>query len=476
MGLMGQYECLLSRKGTVNRTVLSKNGLAREERIALYVKKLVITNFRSFGHTELELNYPGRRATKSRPVPSRIANVNLFLGNNGSGKSSLLKALALGVLSPIINSSGFTAEYLVRRRPDEMTNQATKSSQETKSSSLIKETAEVQAFLKLDKLDTDRLPEEGNSVVGQTVIQRTGDFENIISTAQSDEAVWANIYLNNSPSFFLVGYGANRRSERPESFSQSSRSPRYQRVASLFEDHVGLVPFTVGYLQLKGSDRLTEARTILNALIPDGVNLTEQTDGRQQPLFDKNGVLLPFSALSDGFRAFVGWVWDLLYQLASVNTPDDFKSASDRVRPSLKLTEIPGIAIVDEIDLYLHPEWQRVVVAQVSSMFPRLQFLFSSHSPLVAGSVEPENTFVLEADRIEQYRENIYGLTPNQVLTSSYFGLRSIRAPQTGTLSDLARKTLRLPENINNEEAEPADRSLNSKQRVRQIMEEIEEE
>ena len=77
-----------------------------------------------------------------------------------------------------------------------------------------------------------------------------------------------------------------------------------------------------------------------------------------------------------------------------------------------------GVCIVDEIDLFLHPEWQRVVIEQVAKAFPKMQFLFSTHSPLVAGTLEPENIFVMEQESdgtatVKQYTENIYGLTAN---------------------------------------------------------------
>ena len=103
------------------------------------------------------------------------------------------------------------------------------------------------------------------------------------------------------------------------------------------------------------------------------------------------------------------------------------------------------MVVVDEIDLFLHPEWQRRVVAQVSEAFPRLQFLLSTHSPLVAGTLEAKNIYVLDTQDgnavVEQYQENIYGLTANQVLTSSYFGLHSTRAPGAGP-DELSRLAL----------------------------------
>lgn len=405
----------------------------------MYIEKLSITNFRCFEKAELELNYPGRRATKARPVPEHLKNVNLFLGSNGSGKSSVFKALALGVLAPVINSSGFQSDYLVRRRPEE--NHLNNGEGNSPKRSLTKGSAIVEATLKLDSIDTDL---KNLHVKGRTEIRRVGDVEDISATSYTEEDTWERMFLNDSPAFFLAGYGANRRTERPEGYSEQSRSPRYQRVAGLFEDHVGLVPVSYGYIQLASIGYIEEARSILNALLPDGTEILG-SDG-QQPLFRRDGIVLPFSALSDGFRTFIGWVWDLLLQLArtytregNLDTPIDYNSVivkmliSQRQRfiREHKLIDIPGVVIVDEIDLFLHPEWQRHVIESIAKTFPKIQFCFSTHSPLVAGTLEPENIFVMESDGVEQYQENIHGLTANQVLTSSYFGLSSTRAPGT---------------------------------------------
>ena len=53
---------------------------------------------------------------------------------------------------------------------------------------------------------------------------------------------------------------------------------------------------------------------------------------------------------------------------------------------------------VDEVDLHLHPAWQRQVVPTISRALPNLQFVLSTHSPIVAGTLSPKNIFVLEMD------------------------------------------------------------------------------
>ena len=144
---------------------------------------------------------------------------------------------------------------------------------------------------------------------------------------------------------------------------------------------MGLLPFTTGRALLHQRGRLEEATDILNSLLHGDVSLMNDIDSQDRPLFAVTDSVtkLPFQALSDGYRAFITWVWDLLFQLSRLDSIDGSR---------LTLIEIPGVVLVDEIDLLLHPEWQRVVVEQLSKTFPLLQFLFSSHSPLVAGTLE----------------------------------------------------------------------------------------
>lgn len=90
------------------------------------------------------------------------------------------------------------------------------------------------------------------------------------------------------------------------------------------------------------------------------------------------------------------------------------------------------MVLVDEIDLHLHPEWQRSVVPSLAVAFPKLQFVFTSHSPLVASTVKRENVFITDSAEdgtatVQQLQENIYGRSMEQLLLSSYFGLQTTR-------------------------------------------------
>ncbi len=396
----------------------------------MYVEKLTIKNFRCFAEASINLNYPGREPRRGQKIPDRYKNVTLFIGSNGSGKTTIFKALCLAVLAPVVRGSGLRPDFFVRR-PSGYTGDVRNTSEP-----LPLTNSDIVAYLKLSEVDAKKPPQPKSRIVGQAVIHRQGDIEDV-TTAYNDTSVWERIYQNSSPAFFLVAYGANRRSANPEGYTERNRSPRYERIASIFEEYAALVPFTVGYLELDKRGLLSEAQRILNHLLPDNVTLSDSTDRENRPLFNAFGVFHPFTALSDGYRGFIAWVWDLLVQMARVLP---LNASAD------EFNQLSGVVIVDEIDLFLHPRWQRFLIEELADQFPKLQFLFSTHSSLVVGMLEKENVRVLnqseDGSKVEQYQEEVEGKTPNELLTSIYFGLSSTRSPHSGTLSEQVEREM----------------------------------
>jgi predicted ATP-binding protein involved in virulence len=130
----------------------------------------------------------------------------------------------------------------------------------------------------------------------------------------------------------------------------------------------------------------------------------------------------PFQSMSDGYRAFIGWVADLLYHVCT-GAPS-----------GKKLVEGRGIVMVDEIDLHLHPKWQMQVISTIARTLPNMQFILTSHSPLVAGSLEWMNIITLKVNsrsnrtRATRLKESIHGLDADQILLTDFFGLSTTRA------------------------------------------------
>ena len=147
---------------------------------------------------------------------------------------------------------------------------------------------------------------------------------------------------------------------------------------------------------------------------------------------------VPFQALSDGYKAFIGWVGDLLFHVC-------YGCPSGK-----KLVESSGLVLVDEIDLHLHPKWQMQVIRTVARALPRMQFVFTSHSPLVAGSLEWMNIIKLtvgtKSNRTiaKRLQESIHGLDADQILLTDFFGLKSTRADKQGASNSRGCDTKRL--------------------------------
>lgn len=381
----------------------------------MYATKVSAYNFRCFGKLEMKLQYPGRKTKGASAIP----NVNLILGDNGGGKSSVLRAIAIAVLAPVLLKSEFVAYRLVRRPGGK--------------DSLLKVMGQLN--------EEDLAPsDKKRGRAGKTELAMLARFEarenqsrdklHLESTPQTP--IEQLIFDDFSPAFFVVGYGATRRVETgdySESSQRKMRGLRYHRVAGLFEDSVALRPLQSWFPKLR-EDLRDEAIAMLNAVLPPQVRFSGAFDSvEEQYLFDFHGAPVPFSTLSDGYKAFVGMAGDLIGHLGDVCAPNK------------RLAEISGIVLIDEIDLHLHPEWQRTILPGLAGAFPRLQFVCTSHSPLVASTMRHENIFVtFEAEDgtalIRQIEERAFGQSAEQMLLSSYFGLQTTRSEEFQTEAD----------------------------------------
>ncbi len=243
------------------------------------------------------------------------------------------------------------------------------------------------------------------------------------------EQFWGPVYESENDAFFVVGYGATRRVERLDSYESGararSRAARDLRVQGLFEDSFSLIPLGSWLPLLKSQNpgRYRQVEHLLSALLAPGhYRFSGRLAKNGDYLFYRGAMPVPFQALSDGYRAFVGWVADLLYHVC-FGCP-----------PGKKLVENRGVVLVDEIDLHLHPRWQMRVIRTVAKTFPKMQFVFTSHSPLVVGSLEWMNIITLKVGAksnrtvATRLKQSVHGLDADQILVSEFFGLKTTMA------------------------------------------------
>jgi predicted ATP-binding protein involved in virulence len=163
--------------------------------------------------------------------------------------------------------------------------------------------------------------------------------------------------------------------------------------------------------------QLTAVRRALESFMPDFTGLTVRRNPLRMEVL-KNGQRLTVNQLSDGEKCLMAMVGDLARRIAIANP--------QRKDPLLG----DGIVMIDEIDLHLHPKWQRLVVPRLVEVFPNCQFLISTHSPHVITHVQPENLFLLnmtDDGKLEAVRPSeSYGKTVDRIL-EDLMGLETTR-------------------------------------------------
>jgi len=242
----------------------------------------------------------------------------------------------------------------------------------------------------------------------------------------------------------FYGYGATRKMGGT-SLSDSNTS---YHSASLFSDDALLINAEEWLLQTdyaaKSSSGKTKTRLkkqfkqiseILKQILPDiediRIDLDEYLDRPTAEFLTPFG-WVRLSSLGLGYRTTIAWMVDLAVRL--------FKRYPDSEDP---LAE-PAIVLVDEIDLHMHPTWQRDIMQFLTKTFPNTQFIVTAHSPLVVQAAQDANIVLLrrEGDRvvIDNDPEIIKNWRVDQVLTS-VFEMPSARPPQ---LDDLLKRREKL--------------------------------
>ena len=126
---------------------------------------------------------------------------------------------------------------------------------------------------------------------------------------------------------------------------------------------------------------------------------------------------LRIEQLSEGYKIVIAMVADLAARMAEAN-------------PEMENPlNTSGIVLIDEVDLHLHPRWQREILVQLTEVFPNLQFIVSTHSPvIVVGAAEIAQ--IVNLNKINDDDNNIHVSNVGQILLSDLFGLKYLYSPE----------------------------------------------
>ena len=122
---------------------------------------------------------------------------------------------------------------------------------------------------------------------------------------------------------------------------------------------------------------------------------------------DGKDIIFPLNRMSDGYRCTISLITDIAYRMAQLN-------------PQLReqVLETPGVVIIDEIDLHLHPEWQKRILDDLTSIFPNIQFIVSTHASSVISSVTSDNLIMLDGNKAVSPSGEVYGKDSNTIHSS----------------------------------------------------------
>lgn len=352
----------------------------------MYIHSTKIKNIRSI--KDFNLNF----------IQDNYAGWHVIIGDNGSGKSTVAKSIALGLIG---------ASEAMGLREDWNNWLRQKCKQGRVEMTLLDKNAS-------EKYTSGVILEKTNSTVkphGMRIFYGREVFD----PAKS---------LSDVADIFSASYGPFRR------FSGGSKDaeklmtahPRLTPHLSLFGEDFALsecLEWIVGlrFKQLEKKeegDILPLLKRFINkgGLLPEGAVLHKvSSDG--VVFKDPNGSNLAINELSDGYRSILSLTFDLIRQMVS------FFGYKDVFRNILKNEmniDMPGVVIIDEIDAHLHPSWQKRIGYWLTQYFPNIQFVVTTHSPLVCHAAEKGSVWRLASPGSDQTSARLEGTDLQRLL------------------------------------------------------------
>jgi energy-coupling factor transporter ATP-binding protein EcfA2 len=268
-----------------------------------------------------------------------------------------------------------------------------------------------------------------------------------------------NALSSKSDGWFAVGFGAFRRLTRnSQIIVPSLQTPqRFTNFLTQFNEDEPLAAFEqwlvyLDYKIAKDNDKQAKRHkelgiNAINKLLPEGNKFHEVTS-EGKILFDVNGQKVRTIGLSDGFRSVLALGGDLIWRLLEA-----FPQSGEPLKEE-------GVVLIDELDIHLHPVWQRDIAGWLRMQFPNLQFIVATHSPLITISAG-ENAvtyklFIDDNDKTTQVKEieNISDMNVDEILKSEAFKLISSYSPQIQNKIDRYQSLQRKIDKTNTEQAD----------------------
>ncbi len=368
----------------------------------MYVESVRIQNLKLLRDVKLDFMRNGS------PRPWTV-----IIGENGCGKTSLLQAIGLAAMGvDRANQLADVTSLPDRRSKNEVKVEATFRFGEGRSKlrklplwdgDTIQACPQLKSSLKL-KSDwnvfeggSSYVEREASPTCGTTSVGEDAPRPQVISF--SDPLREAR--RENLAHWFVAGYGVTRSLPIPQP-GLRVKDVILERMASLFRPGsivgTGFADMFDKTSLVRDFCRQLQAALVSGGVLPNVTQLDLRGKGgikKAQQLVESHRfvmkagsseVKIPAVWLSQGYQATAAWVADLIGQ--------QFWDAEG----SVELADMEGLVLIDELDLFLHPVWQAQLIPALKHIFPRIQFIVTTHSPMLLPGCEQDEVFILRQD------------------------------------------------------------------------------
>lgn len=335
----------------------------------MFLKKIYLQNFKCF--EEIELEFPNR--------------FTVLIGDNGSGKTSLLEGIVAG-FEPLIRNLIPSNHALETTYDFEYNKEQVRIiSNKIGSKSSLEKQYPCKVEVKASLLDSDFT--WWHSDAG-------GNFSNLTHLTKS---IKSNIQKGSNEILPIIGFYSTSRHWS----NKKEKEINLAQVGSRLEPYLDCTfPTTNSKVLIEWFKRMAlisfqrmdtppelaavkkALETALKKLSPtqEEVNVYFSAEDDELIVNIGDGQELPFRMLSDGYRNTLGLIGDIAYRMAELN-------------PHIT-TATPGVILIDEIDLHLHPKWQRSIIDDLKTIFPKCQFIVTTHSPFIIQALSNDDSLI----------------------------------------------------------------------------------
>lgn len=337
---------------------------------SIYFLSLEIENSRCFAEKQV------LHLVDSRGHPARWT---LLVGDNGVGKTTLLQCLAWMRPTP----------YYARGEETQTGIQPWLHDQTPRDMAKLFRDGTDSASLRAKMVELPNLASSLRSAMrvetGMTVFARNNQFEDAERTVNNPEKTVEP---------FIITYAANRfmGNQKADELSESQPGDLLQQDSTELIDASDVLS-KLDYSALKGNAKskalLESMRHALASILPfiragGQIKILDPEEGGSGLRFRTQYGDVPLDGLSLGHRTVTAWIIDLAWKLVQ-HYPESTEPLAE-----------PGVVLIDEIDLHLHPLWQRMIMKQFCQIFTNVQFVATTHSPLMITSMSDVNVAVLK--------------------------------------------------------------------------------